>query len=186
MEAGSQTHKEDTVRNVRKAITTLLYMVAVVSLVIALIPLLQYPQPFTFQVSLPKTAEVLPAAQVHPGTFKLELPWSQLTERADATPSKTIISYGGGMLGLTARIEAYLPRGESTFYHAQFERTPNWPAGFQIRRVERNENQFTAYPQIAWTRFAAFLFFGVAVFTAFGLLTDPRTDPWFKRRASAG
>ncbi len=168
----------------RKTIAIMLFAVVVINLAIIARPYLSDPDPLTFEVALPQTAEVMPETRVHPGTFKLELPWNELTLRADTAPDRTetIVSYGGGALGESAQVEAYLPRGESTFYYSKVERDPHWPFGFKIARVERNGNQFTAYPKITWMQLWFNLVFGVLFSGAIGFIVYPWKNHWLESK----
>ena len=143
----------------RIAIASVLYLVAAVTLVVTVAMPFRHPEPFRFRLSLPKTAEVLPAKRVHPGTFKLEYSWDEFSERARQSASRAIVSFGGGnrdsdgnLIGMIAKtkVEAYLSRGDSTFDYAQITHEPDFPYGFLVGRVERYGNSFMAYPQLAW------------------------------------
>lgn len=133
----------------RKVIATLMYTVAAFTLAITAKPLFSTTAPFIFNVPLPERAEVLPASRVHPGTFKLDQTWDELRRSAEASPSKTIVSYGRGSYG-SARVEAYVPREDSTFYYSEVILTPSWSFGFEVGRMERNGDRFTAYPTVEW------------------------------------
>ena len=166
----------------RKTIAIAFYAIVAVNMAIIARPYLNTPEPLTFEVALPQAAEVMPAEMVHPGTFKLELPWNALKARADTTRyTGTIVSYGTGTVGASALVEAYLPRGESTFYYSKVERDPHWPYGFKIGRVERNLNRFTAYPEITWVILWGNLVMGVLFCGAIGFVVYPWKNHWLER-----
>ena len=155
----------------RKAIAFVLYSLAGIILVSTVSALFRNPDPLRFQVQLPENAEVLPATRVHPGTFRIELPWSEVKDRAKAASSPTIVSYGR-ITYRRARVEAYVPRGDSTFYYSEVMQSLDWPFGFKVDRIARNGNHFTAYSALDWGQL---LLAGLVtvVFGLFGWAAEP-------------
>ena len=83
------------------------------------------PKPVTFKVALPDGADVYPSEKVQPGTFKIEVPFAELNTRTTNSSFPALVAFGGspGQWLPAATVQAWLPRGDNTFYHARL-RTP--------------------------------------------------------------
>lgn len=52
------------------------------------------PEPAVFEIELPKNAELRPAEQVYPGTFRIAVSVAELLSIAEKSSSRPIVSYG--------------------------------------------------------------------------------------------
>lgn len=143
----------------KKMIISVFCLPAAIALGLLMNLLVSNPDPFTFQVHLPERADVFPAEQVHPGTFRIDIPWDEFYGHTAANlPQQALVSFGGNLnsegylMGVLPeiKVEAYLARGDSTFYYAAVKPEPDWPFGFLAGRVERRGNEFVAYPARSW------------------------------------
>ena len=88
------------------------------------------PKPVIVALPLPERAEVRPAEAVTPGTFKIKVSLQELLERAKTSTATTLVSWGrGDTLRNTLSVKYWLPRGDSTFFHAASSYRINWPIG---------------------------------------------------------
>lgn len=108
------------------------------------------PKPITIALQIPERAEVRPASTVSPGTFKIEVSLSELLERAKTSGAPpALVSWGNdvGSIWEMLRIEYWLPRGDSTFFHATLLHRIHWPMGVGTYTLERTPEEIMAIPQ---------------------------------------
>ncbi len=128
------------------------------------------PQPVRVERPFFPQAEVLPAAQIHPGTFRVELPSVVEFQRIVAT-ARPLVGFSIKALE-TLAVEYWLPRpdGSGVFYHTSEELSLPWCTWFLCSfntELAYRDGAIVATP--VWKPGIAFATCGLAVIlTIFG------------------
>ncbi len=123
------------------------------------------PKPTPLDIWLPKSAEIRPDSEIHPGTFSVTIPIEEFIKRF---PADGLVSYPKNLYAGPRIITIWKAEPGGLFYRTtqSISKPQSWPNGVSIKSLGKQNGAIVAYPENNFAGLIGF-FYGVAcVFVA--------------------